>query len=64
LSCVRASIEPSVPTTAIAGFPLATQFCLLHSSICAGQFVLRLAPTFLPHRSAGVLIVAAFACDV
>jgi hypothetical protein len=64
LSWVRASTEPSVPTTIIAGLPLATQLASLHSPIWRGQLVERLAPTLLPQRSSGVLIVPAKAVTV
>ena len=46
-------MEPSVPTTASAGLPAATHSRALHATMSAGQEVERLAPTVLPHRSAG-----------
>eukprot|EP01022_Parablepharisma_sp_SALTPOND_P021562 TRINITY_DN427_c3_g1_i1.p1 TRINITY_DN427_c3_g1~~TRINITY_DN427_c3_g1_i1.p1 ORF type:complete len:882 (+),score=278.44 TRINITY_DN427_c3_g1_i1:1771-4416(+) len=64
LSWVRASTEPSVPITVMAGLPLASQLSLLQPAIWPGQLVLRLAPTLVPQTSAIPLIRAALACRV
>ncbi len=44
-----------MPTTVIAGLPLATQFASLHSPIWRGQLVERLAPTDLAAKVFGRL---------